>query len=380
MNSLSSHGAIIPVVEFPSSVRSLFHPGISHCSLKTREQFQKMNEIGVSELKKAMGPGGQYEGQPIDVVGRIVCKKYQPTCNYNDDEGYHRCEPYGMDQLTYHEACDYVEKSWIRYPLSSMNPETFHHMLKMIHQYILDPSHPNLKGFKLGEYRTCGDLVVNKNPAHLDIPLADILRQEKEKVKGTPQEQEVNKQLKTIHDLMQLAAKDPDLTFYDVSRQKRGTTPEQSALYNKYYVVFPSGKNVPLLMDEFVKNLQQDLRDKKDVIAMASKAHLEFVRIHPFVEGNGRMARMLMNMILMQGGHQPIAFATDKAYTDAIRADDAGNEGAFERYIRSLVYQFDYEALPIELLSFIHKIERILKCFKTTDDSIKEDVSDFKSQ
>ena len=67
-------------------------------------------------------------------------------------------------------------------------------------------------------------------------------------------------------------------------------------------VVLPNPMKVPDLMAEFKKYLQTE----KDVITRAIMGHFKFVSIHPFVDGNGRMGRLLMNLILLQNGLWPI--------------------------------------------------------------------------
>ena len=41
-------------------------------------------------------------------------------------------------------------------------------------------------------------------------------------------------------------------------------------------------------------------------VEIAGKFHYEFVKIHPFIDGNGRLIRILINMILMQRGYPMI--------------------------------------------------------------------------
>jgi Fic family protein len=55
------------------------------------------------------------------------------------------------------------------------------------------------------------------------------------------------------------------------------------------------------------------------------------VRIHPFDDGNGRGARILMNLILMKKGFVPaiIEVSRRKQYIDALVDADAGNLNAF---------------------------------------------------
>lgn len=68
-------------------------------------------------------------------------------------------------------------------------------------------------------------------------------------------------------------------------------------------VIMPNPMKVPDLMEEFGTWLGQshDLHP----VEFASEAHYRLVTIHPFVDGNGRTARLLMNLILLMHGYPP---------------------------------------------------------------------------
>jgi Fic family protein len=68
-------------------------------------------------------------------------------------------------------------------------------------------------------------------------------------------------------------------------------------------VVLPNPKKVQTLMDEFFSWIENET--KMHAVELAAEAHYRFVTIHPFVDGNGRTARLLMNMILMMKGYPP---------------------------------------------------------------------------
>jgi Fic family protein len=58
---------------------------------------------------------------------------------------------------------------------------------------------------------------------------------------------------------------------------------------------------------------------------LAAELHYRFVMIHPFIDGNGRTARLLANLILLQNGY-PYASITVKSkdrYLEAISIADA---------------------------------------------------------
>lgn len=67
--------------------------------------------------------------------------------------------------------------------------------------------------------------------------------------------------------------------------------------------IFPNYLNVPILMTEFMLWLSTT---QDHPVKIAAMAHFKLVSIHPFVDGNGRTARLLMNLLLLQQGY-PLA-------------------------------------------------------------------------
>jgi Fic family protein len=72
-------------------------------------------------------------------------------------------------------------------------------------------------------------------------------------------------------------------------------------------------------------------------VERAARLHVDFVKIHPFVDGNGRTARLLMNFDLMKTGYQPVIIqAADRlAYYEAL--DKAHTTGSYEDFLELLV-------------------------------------------
>lgn len=63
-----------------------------------------------------------------------------------------------------------------------------------------------------------------------------------------------------------------------------------------------------------IKNFYADLEWKKEAmnpVEYAAWTHAEFVRIHPFIDGNGRTSRLIMNYQLMSAGYLPVSIAKD---------------------------------------------------------------------
>ena len=72
---------------------------------------------------------------------------------------------------------------------------------------------------------------------------------------------------------------------------------------------------VPVQMEGLFCNLT---KDKRHPIERAALFHLNFEGIHPFIDGNGRTGRLILNLMLMQCGYPPvnIKFADRKRYYD----------------------------------------------------------------
>ena len=62
---------------------------------------------------------------------------------------------------------------------------------------------------------------------------------------------------------------------------------------------FPDYRKIPALMKKLIEYIDSEQeKQNMDVLQLAFEVHFRFVSIHPFVDGNGRVARLLMNYIL----------------------------------------------------------------------------------
>jgi Fic family protein len=73
--------------------------------------------------------------------------------------------------------------------------------------------------------------------------------------------------------------------------------------------VFPLPDDVPALMAAFMQWLNSPDRNVEHPVAFAAEAHLRFATILPFEDGNGRVARLLMNLVLLKRGYPPVSIA-----------------------------------------------------------------------
>lgn len=101
---------------------------------------------------------------------------------------------------------------------------------------------------------------------------------------------------------------------------------------------FADPVDVPIKMHELVEWLRGEMERKElHPIEIAAKLHHDFVLIHPFGDGNGRTARILVNYVLMRSGYLPLVVPTQQKdrYLAALRRADAGNLQALTDYLGS---------------------------------------------
>ncbi|MBS4027666.1 MAG: Fic family protein [Ignavibacteriales bacterium] len=99
---------------------------------------------------------------------------------------------------------------------------------------------------------------------------------------------------------------------------------------------FASPEETPALMNDLLQ-WHNEKRKATEVnpIILAAEFHYRFIRIHPFDDGNGRVARILMNFVLMQFGYPPTIIRTDdkENYFIALMQADTGAIEPFIEYI-----------------------------------------------
>ena len=110
----------------------------------------------------------------------------------------------------------------------------------------------------------------------------------------------------------------------------------------------PSYLKIVKLMEEYISNIREL---KLHPIRKTAFIHHELVRIHPFMDGNGRVGRLITNLYLMNQGYPPVVLKKEdrrKYYQVLQRADD-GDLSPFANFIAQAVH----EALLYYLSSFV---------------------------
>lgn len=103
---------------------------------------------------------------------------------------------------------------------------------------------------------------------------------------------------------------------------------ENRGVYRNVPVMIMGAKHIPpqpylvsKLMEQLVIDYE-NLCKQKNIIEAAAEFHLRFENVHPFIDGNGRTGRLILNLELMKNGLLPIniKFADREKYYNAFEA------------------------------------------------------------
>lgn len=90
-------------------------------------------------------------------------------------------------------------------------------------------------------------------------------------------------------------------------------------------------------MQEFTDWLALESTQRVHPVELAALVHYKFIIIHPFIDGNGRTARILMNLILMRAGFPPVIIKLDERarYYETLKLANDGDLRPFIRFVAS---------------------------------------------
>lgn len=145
--------------------------------------------------------------------------------------------------------------------------------------------------------------------------------------------------IKTIHRLF----------YKNIDEANAGEWRKESVIVSGSDYVFPEPQEINEQMsslEEWIKNERANYHP----VTFAAMLHLKFVSIHPFIDGNGRTDRLIMNLALIQAGYQlaiiPPACRTE--YNDYIRRfQNKDAPGPFCDFIAERVYETQKEIMRL---------------------------------
>lgn len=137
----------------------------------------------------------------------------------------------------------------------------------------------------------------------------------------------------------------------DIEEGNAGRYRTQHARISGSDVVLPNPVIVSKLMEEFTKWLGSPNPDS--IVKIAADAHFKLVSIHPFTDGNGRTARLLTNLLLMQEDYPPAIIRKEERLTYINSIEKAQKGGGLDEF-----YGIVFEAVDRSLDIYLEALER----------------------
>lgn len=145
--------------------------------------------------------------------------------------------------------------------------------------------------------------------------------------------------------LLQIVGQDTPLNEWEIKNIHqlilKGIDDDNAGRYRCGQVMISGASHIPpaaSLLLEKMQALMAWYQSSQDLhpVYRAAKLHADFVAIHPFVDGNGRTSRLLMNLVLMQAGYLPSIITVENrlAYYEALDTwATSGDELPFVQFV-----------------------------------------------
>ena len=137
------------------------------------------------------------------------------------------------------------------------------------------------------------------------------------------------------------------LFYGQIDKDNAGVWRKVRVFISGSHRVLPAPEKVPVLMAEFARWMAAN-EGRLHPVEFAALVHQKFVYIHPFVDGNGRVARLLMNLALLRAGWSLAIIPPICRHEYIATLDKAGRTPApFVRFIRDRVCETQKELLRL---------------------------------
>ncbi len=139
------------------------------------------------------------------------------------------------------------------------------------------------------------------------------------------------------------------LILKDIDNENAGRYRKENVTIKGATHISPDYLKVPELMEKLI--LTYNTWSEYHPIIQAALLHGELVKIHPFVDGNGRTSRLLMNLVLMNNGYNPVIIKKESRLKYYEALDKAHTTGNYTDFIK-LITKLEIEMLKkyLELL------------------------------
>ena len=139
------------------------------------------------------------------------------------------------------------------------------------------------------------------------------------------------------------------LILKDIDNENAGRYRRENVTIKGATHIPPDYIKIPELMEKLILNY--NTWNEYHPIIKAALLHGELVKIHPFVDGNGRTSRLLMNLDLMNSGYNPVIIKKESRLKYYEALDKAHTTGNYTDFVK-LVTKLEIEVLKkyLELL------------------------------
>ncbi len=140
--------------------------------------------------------------------------------------------------------------------------------------------------------------------------------------------------------------------------------------YGEIVFMPPQTDEVPTLIEDFIKWFNSLELNEIDPVIIAGLAHYELVRIHPFIDGNGRTARIMATLVLYKRGFDLKRFFVLDDYYDQDRPSYYAALKSVDQDTLDLTGWLEYftEGVAVSIKAVKEKVLRLNKSFKLLEE------------
>ncbi len=127
----------------------------------------------------------------------------------------------------------------------------------------------------------------------------------------------------------------------------KGINDEFAGTYRNENVIIAGAEHIPPNHFQIIDEMENFIKWYWEIatnihpIERAARVHIDFVKIHPFIDGNGRTARLLLNLELMKEGFPPIIIRNEERVRYYNALDLAHTKGIYEDFISLITVELN---------------------------------------
>jgi Fic family protein len=131
-----------------------------------------------------------------------------------------------------------------------------------------------------------------------------------------------------------------ELFFLQIDPENAGIYRNQNVIITGTDYLPPDYHEIPELMKKHIEQLNVSPEDKHP-LEWASDLHADFESIHPFIDGNGRIGRLLLSILALKNGYSPVIIPPIRRseYISALQLTNKGDLSALRAVILSVIYE-----------------------------------------